>query len=155
MDGDMLGPIISVLVIGWVVKISLAHRRFSKVLKIQAELQNKLLDKFASSQELAEYLRSNGGTAFMAHLRSAVEERTSPYTRIFASAQWGIVLAFGGGALLLIHANVSSPDEGMVVVGGLALALGLGFLVSGGVAFVLSKSWGLINGHDHGLDVGR
>ena len=27
------------------------------------------------------------------------------------------------------------------------LALGVGFLLSGGVAYALSKSWGLINGH--------
>jgi hypothetical protein len=143
---DMAPMITSIgvfLVIGWIVKLSLAHRRFTRLAQLQYDLQAKLLDKFTSSQELAEYMRGDVGERF---LQSATVERSSPYTRILGSVQAGLVLLTGGVAFLALEGRISGADEAFAFLGTLGVALGVGFGLSAGVAYLLSKAWGLING---------
>lgn len=151
---EIVGPIVSLGVLAWVVRIWLAHRRFNKVVQLQADMQNKLLEKFDTSQELVEYLRTDGGAGFMETLRSAAEERTSPFARIFNSLQWGVALTFAGAALLFIQQQLRSQDEGTLILGTMCLAIGLGLLVSGAVAYALSRSWGLIDGRHRQSEAG-
>lgn len=72
------------------------HRR--ETMKIQNEMQIKLLDKFGSAQELANYLNSEAGQKF---LSSATIEQTKPYGRILGGITAGIVILLVGGSLLL------------------------------------------------------
>ena len=149
--GEFVGPVGTMIIIAWIVKISLAHRRFNKVVDVQADHQSKLLDKFGSSQELIDYLRSDPGTRFVEAMETASTERTTPYSRIFSSLQWGIILGLAGAAFLFIDGRISDGDPGFFVIGALGVPLGVGFLLSGAAAFPLSKSWGLINGNQDRL----
>jgi hypothetical protein len=114
-----------------------------KAMAIQAEFQSKLLDKFGTSPELLNYLQSDAGTR---SLQVPALERSNPYSRILGAVQTGIILGTLGAAFLFLEGRVAGGGEGFVIVGALGLALGVGFLASGMVAYTLSKSWGLING---------
>jgi hypothetical protein len=51
-----------------------------------------------------------------------------------------------GVAFLILRGKMTEADDAFVFLGTLGLALGLGFLFSAVATFVLSKSWGLVNG---------
>ena len=136
-------------IIGWIIRMVMIQKRQRRLVEIQAELQNKLLDKFSSTQEVLDYLHSDAGTRF---LHSATIERSNPYGRILASLQAGIILTLAGAAFLAMKAHIEGATEGFMFVGALGLAVGIGFLLSGAIAYYLSKSWGLINGHDSPLE---
>ena len=137
---EMMIPVFMFPMIGYIVYISLVNSRRLKMARMQAEVHGKLLDKFGSSQELVQYLESDAGKAF---LEPPAAVQVSPYRRILGSVQAGIILSLVGGVLLLMRDQ--EGIQGAVVGGGLLLALGLGFLISAGVSFRLSKAWGLLD----------
>ena len=72
----------------------------------------------------------------------------SPVGRILWSVQIGIVLALGGVGLYIARSNViDEAAQALAVVAELAIALGLGFVISALVAYALSKQLGLIEPH--------
>lgn len=114
----------------------------------QLQLHTRLIDKFGSSRELLDYLASDAGKKF---LTPATVQRTMPFRRILAAAQAGIVLTFVGVAFWLVRG--SFDQEGLraaTFLGGVTIALGLGFLCSAVVAHTLSRKWGLLNGNGAG-----
>jgi hypothetical protein len=139
----MIGSVSILIVLGWVVKLTLAHRRQIKLTQLQFELQTKLLDKFTTSQELSDYLKGDVGQRF---LESATVERSSPYARILGSIQASLVLLTGGAALLFLQGRIPDAEEAFVFLGTLGVALGVGFGLSAAIAYFLSKAWGVING---------
>ena len=138
--GEALIPVFMFPMIGYIVYICLTNSRRLKMARMQAEMHGKLLDKFGSSQELVQYLESDAGKAF---LEPPKEDRASPYRRILGSVQAGIILSLLGGVFLLMRNQEGVQGAGLA--GGLLLALGLGFLISAGVSFRLSKAWGLLD----------
>ena len=144
--GEILGPVAVVIVFGWIMKLYLGYRQQIKISQLQADMQNRLMDKFGSSQEMMEYLGSEAGERFM---KSATIERGSPYGKILGSIQSGVILTLAGVAALAFRAELGPGDEAALsfaFLGMLFLALGLGFLISSLAAYLLSKKWGVING---------
>lgn len=141
--GPMIGVVGIMVVIGWIVRIITTSRRQTKLAGLQAEMQEKLLDKFGSSEEVISYLESDAGRQF---LDTATFERTNPYKRILGSVQTGLILTLAGAAFLFLRGELTEADDAFVFLGALGLALGLGFILSAVATFVLSKSWGLVNG---------
>ncbi len=129
------------LLVGWIVWVVSNTKRRSKSETSQAEIHAKLLDKFGSSQELFAYLQSEAGQRF---LQPPLSETKSPFGRILSSIRWGVTLSFLGIGLLITSMYAPEP-EAPVFLGIIALALGLGFLVSSGISYALSKSWGLFD----------
>jgi len=140
---SVIGPVGVLLVLGWILKLFLTHRRRVKLSQLQYDMQGKLLDKFSSTQELAAFLQGDSGERF---LQSATVERSDPHLRILGSIQACLVLLAGGVACLALEGRITGADEAFAFLGTLGVALGIGFGLSGGVAYLLSKSWGLING---------
>jgi hypothetical protein len=130
-----------------VVRAVLANRHLMRESEVRLQLHTRLIEKFGTSPELVEYLRSDAGRAF---LTPPPAEKAAPYRRILGSAQAGIVLAFVGGAIWALRGGDPHQAEraafAMSVFGGIILALGLGFLASSALAYVLSARWGLFNG---------
>ena len=86
------------------------------------------------------YAQSDAGRQFV---RSIDQERTTPYNQILKGAQAAVVFIFFGLGMLRLHAwNIG--DDGSLVFGTLALALGLGFGVAAAVSYFLSRSFGLL-----------
>ena len=133
------------LAIGWTVKIVLNHRRVLKLSALQAEMQEKTMEKLGGEGEVLEFLRSDLGFKFT---DVAPAERKYPYAKILGSIQIGIVLLLAGPALLLLRGSVAGAFEAFSFLGVLGIALGVGFLLSSAISWRLSKSWGLVNGNE-------
>ena len=140
----MIGSVAFIWVVGWIIKVISNNRKTFRMATMQAELQSKLLDKFSSSPELLEYLQSDASKGF-AELVPA-EARPNPYDKILGSVQVGIVLLMAGLACMFLRDQISDGFEAFTFLGALGSALGVGFLLSAAIAFLLSKKWGIING---------
>jgi hypothetical protein len=133
----------------WILRTALEHRRWNKMMQAQSDSHAKLLDKFGSSQELLAYVESDAGKKF---LETPVLETTSqrgiavPYSRILWSVQVGIIAAVFGFGILMLRSKAPNSDSelGFQVFGTLVTTLGVGFLVSGGVSYVLARYMGLL-----------
>lgn len=141
----------------WILRTILDNRRWYKMVKVQTETHAKLLDRFGSSQDMLAYMSSEAGKRF---LESPIFEgqrqqvSTMPFGRILWSTQIGIIGAFLGAGILFLRGRVPAnqdADTGLLIFGTLILALGIGFLVSGGVSYVLAKYFGLFERHDVSL----
>ena len=126
---------------GFVVWMIFTTVRRYKTTKLQADIQNKLIDKFGSSQELLDYVQSETARQF---LNALIVEKKMPYGRILAAVQAGVLLTFFGSALLFLRSRVSDAQEGFLVFGTLFVTLGVGFACSAGISYFLSKSFGLL-----------
>jgi hypothetical protein len=135
-------PVIAVFsTISWVAWVLFSSIRRYKVAQLQADIQGRLLQRFDSPSTLLGYAQSEAGSQF---IRSMEMDRTTPYNQILKGVQAGIVFIFFGAGMLRLHAwNIG--DEGPLVFGTLALALGLGFGVAAGVSYFLSRSFGLLS----------
>ncbi len=113
--------------------------------RLRYDTQSKLLERFGTSEELLAYLKSDPGQQF---LESAELERTNPYSRILRAFTAGILLVSVGWAFLALRGpGAGSANSEVVVVGTLLTSLGVGFLLSGGLSYFLSRSWGLLQRH--------
>lgn len=146
---DDIAPILILPVmfatVAFIVWVVVNNRRRRDIMQAQTEMQTKLLDKFGSAQELANYLNSEAGQKFVT---SATIEQTKPYGRILGGLTAGIVILLFGLASLSLRPAMPNPDGVLVVTvtGTVSAALGLGFLLASDAAYVLSKNWGLFNG---------
>jgi hypothetical protein len=132
----------------WILRTVLDNRRWNKMVKVQTETHAKLLDRFASSQEMLAYMQSDAGKKFLETPVFEGQRRqvsTLPFSRILWSVQIGIIAAVFGIGVLFLRGRVSpDADMGFQVFGTLTLTLGIGFLVSAGVSYVLAKHFGLL-----------
>jgi hypothetical protein len=143
-ESIVLGPSLF-LVIGWIVWTIFSSIRRYKIAKFQADVQARLLHQLDSSQSLLAYVETPAGKQFVKDLSTEKVEPSSPYRRILTSTQVGITLAVFGAALLFLRSRVSGDPEGLMIFGTLALALGIGFGLSGAATYFLSRSFGLLD----------
>jgi hypothetical protein len=134
----------------WLLRMLLQNRRWNRIFKVQTEIHTKLLDKLGGSQELFAYLGTEAGKRFMelAPIATALESPQrpgllSPITRILAPLQLGIVSTLAGISLLFIKGYFKDSGA-LLFVGTMALALGIGFIISAGVSWLLAQRLGLI-----------
>jgi hypothetical protein len=146
MGGDTI-PVIAVFsTISWVAWVLFSSIRRYKVAQLQADIQSTLMQRFDSPNTLLGYAQSDAGSQFIKSMSMEID-RSTPYNQILKGVQAGIVFIFLGGGLLRLHAwNIG--DEGPLVFGTLALALGLGFGVAAAVSYFLSRSFGLLSRQD-------
>ena len=127
------------------------HRRWLRASKAQTELNNKLIDRFSASNDLLAYLESSHGKALTESLlprASAPHGIDAPLGRIFGSLRSGSVLAFAGLGLLFISNRLRDDwwvvAPGIFAIGTVVLMIGLGFLASSAISFILSRRLGLV-----------
>lgn len=122
-------------------------RKQKRKLQAQMDLHQRLLDKFGSAPEFVQFLQTEGGERL---LGSLAEEPANPKQKILGSLQFGIIVfALGIAFYVLAWVLKSQPSDmhlHFFIFGTLALALGVGFVLSAGIAYRLSKAWKLING---------
>ena len=144
------------LVIAWLVTTLLNHRRWLRLSKIQNEVHNKLLDRFAGTNELMSYVQSPAGRRFLEAAPIALDDASekpvsAPLSRILWSVQAGIVLVIGGlGFQYVSRRAVEEISQGLWTMGVLATAFGLGFIAAGAFSFIMSRRLGLLESASRG-----
>jgi hypothetical protein len=136
-------------VMTYLARSVMEHRRWLHASKVQTDAHNKLFDRMSSNDELLAYIQSPAGQRFLTST-SVVEPESraigAPIGRILWSMQMGVVLALAGVGLWVGKVNVIEElAETMQVVGTLAIAVGIGFIVSALLSWALSHRLGLIH----------
>jgi hypothetical protein len=136
--------------IAWLVTTMLNHRRWLRTSRVQTEVHNKLLDRFAGTNELLAYIETPAGRRFLEAAPIPVEAGSdrpisAPLNRILWSVQAGIILVIGGlGFQYVSRRVIEDVAQGMWTLGVLATAFGLGFIGAGAFSYVMSRRLGLL-----------
>ena len=124
----------------WVSSVN--NKRREVEARTQAEVHNRLLEKFGSSKEFIEFMQTDGGKSFLKPV--VVANPAAPYRKILASVTAGVILSMFGIALLVLNATAFHHEDGMLGGGVVFLMIGLGFVISAAISYRLSKAWGLL-----------
>jgi hypothetical protein len=136
--------------LGALVRGAIAHRRWLRQSRVQTEVHTKILDRLQSNEDLLAYIQSAAGQRFLQSGPSPLPDAEpravgAPYGRIFWSAQVGVVLVALGLGLWRVATGVPSEiAPAFNAMGIIATAIGVGSLVSGGISYVLSSRFGLL-----------
>jgi hypothetical protein len=136
-------------VLVWLIHILLENRRWGRIFKLQTEVHGKLMDRFATSQELLSYMNSEVGTRFLEATPITVGfERKlpvpSPVARVLTPLQIGVVMTLLGAGLLFLRHSIPEASAPLLVFGTVMLMPGLGFIISAGITWVLARHLGLM-----------
>ncbi len=141
----------------WLVKTVVEYRRWNRMSKVHTEVNNKLLDRFSNNEDLLAYIQTPAGRNFVEAAPLPVEAARpvgAPLSRILWSVQIGVVLAAGAlGLLYISNQVVAEVSQPLYAIGVVALTVGVGFIVSAGASYVLSRQLGLLQPST--LDTGR
>ena len=142
-----LGMAVGLLV--WLTRTIVDYRRWSRLAKVQTDVHTKILDRFTANEDLLAYIQSPAGSKFLESspikLDAGPRSVGAPLARILWSVQGGLVLLAGGIGLLVVSGRVANDvSQGIQALGVLAIALGLGFVVSAAISFLISRKLGLI-----------
>jgi hypothetical protein len=144
------GALILIGVLGWLIRTLIDYRRWLRLSRIQTDVHTKLLDRFTNNEDLLAYMQTSTGRRFLESAPIPIDAGPrvlgAPVGRILWSVQAGVVLAMGGAGLSYVSGRVvEEMREPLFVVGSLAMALGLGFIVSSVIAFLLARQLGLMD----------
>ena len=139
----------------WGIRVLLENRRWTKTFHQQSEAHNRLIEKFGTSEELLNYMRSEAGKRILESgpipLKANGFEWNSPLARVLTPLQFGAVFTMVGvGFLILMYASETNQTldlgrpGGFLVFGILALMLGLGLIISAGVSWLFARHLGLL-----------
>jgi hypothetical protein len=153
--GGFLAFLTIVSVIIWLVRAGIDYRRWLRAIRIQTDAHMKVVDRLASNEDLMVYLQSPAGQRFLSSSPVAIDATpqavSAPLNRILWSVQAGVVLTASGIGLWFARQNViEEAAQPLYVIAILAIALGIGFVVSALLSYGLSRQLGLINaGSNH------
>ena len=144
--------ILGVLV--WLARSAIEYRRWLRATTIQTDAHMKLVDRLASNEDLLAYMQSSAGQRFLSSSPAALDvvprSVGAPLNRILWAVQAGVVLAAAGAGLWLAKANVvEEAAQVLQVLSLLAMALGVGFVVSALLSYALSRQFGLMEPPTH------
>jgi hypothetical protein len=142
----------------WLIRTAVDYRRWGRLTKVQAEAHTKLLDRFTGNDELLAYVQSPAGAKFLQSTPISLDgeprQMGAPLSRILWSLQAGVVLAIVGIGLHLVANRLEASyiargyqpgsAEEFFVLAVVVTALGVGFLASAGMSYLLSKRLGLL-----------
>jgi len=150
MEGLSIFAVLALVtgVLTWLVRTLIEHRRWSRVSKVQAEVHNKLMDRFTANEDLLAYIQTPAGKRFLESapiaLDGAPRAVSAPVGRILWSVQVGLVLAAAGFGLEYVSGSIEKTvSQPLFAMGVLAISIGIGFVVSAIVSYVLSRRLGL------------
>jgi hypothetical protein len=141
----------SLVALTWLIRYVVTHRRWIRATKLQADMQNRLLERFTSSGELLAYVQSPAGRNVLGgvppvELDTAAAPLAAPFSRILWSLQAGLVIVSAGVGLLIIRRYVlDEVSQVMLVMGTLAVSLGIGFALASAASYMLSHRLGLFD----------
>jgi hypothetical protein len=134
--------------LAWVIRTVIEQKRWNRLSRTQNEVHNKILDRFSTSAELLDYIKTPPGAKFLESapipLHSDGAPQNAPLTRVMWSVQIGIVVAAGSLGMLLVSSQFDKDSaQGMFALGMIGVSIGLGFIASAVVSVLLSRRLGL------------
>jgi len=145
--GGMVALAIVLSVFIWLVRAVIEHRRWLRLSRVQAEVHAKVMDRLTTNEDLLAYVQTPAGRRFLesAPFEHAPRTHSAPVNSILWSLQGGVVLIALGIGLWSVQGNViREVAEGLYVIGVVAAALGVGFVVSALMAYLISSRLGLV-----------
>ncbi len=142
--------ILAMSLIAYLIRMFMDTRRWARWTKVQTEAHTKLLDRFSGNEDLLRYINSPAGSKFLQSSPMLMEPAprgnvTAPLSRILWSVQGGIVvIAVGIGLEIISQQNSYPVQKPLHSLGVLAMALGIGFVISAIISFGISHRLGLI-----------
>jgi len=139
----------------WLTHVLLENRRWNRIFQLQTDVHGKLIERFATSQEVLTYMGTDAGKRFLEATPIAVgferqQPVPSPVARVLTPLQIGIVMTLLGAGLIALRHSVPNGDATLLVVGTVVMMPGLGFIISAGITWVLGRRLGLMpNGGTH------
>ena len=109
--------------------------------RAQFDLQRRMLERFGSGAEFGAFLESGSGRKFLEAISSDAHTQAA---HIFGSIQKGAIFTLIGVVGFCVVASDPAHLKPIAVLSGIALAIGLGFLISAFATYRLSKQWGLL-----------
>jgi heme/copper-type cytochrome/quinol oxidase subunit 3 len=147
----MLGFIAAVAALAWMIRSALDYRRWLRAIKIQTDAHTKIVDRLASNEDLLAYMQSPVGQRFLSSspafpsAESVPPTMIAPFNRILWSVQAGVVLATAGiGLWFAKNGIIDEVAQPLHVIAILAIALGVGFVLSALASYTLSRQLGLV-----------
>ena len=144
----LFGISISIFTFTWLIRRVIEHRRWSRLARVQADVHNKLLDRFQSNEDVLRYIQTSSGRKFLeaAPIPLDAEPRavSAPVNRMLWSIQAGVILGAAGIGLEIVSMNVEKEvASALSALGVLAIAIGAGFIVAAAVSYILSRRLGI------------
>ena len=136
----------------WLIRLLLDYRKWLRLSKTQTEVHTKLLDRFATNDDLLAYIQTPSGRRFLDSAPITLDSEparavSAPINRILWSVQVGVILAAGAAGLMFVSGRqIPEIGQPMSALGSIGMALGTGFVVSAFISYLLSKRFGLVNG---------
>jgi hypothetical protein len=135
--------------LAWLVRTIIDQKRWNRLSRTQSEVHNKILDRFGTTAELLEYVKSPAGTKFLESapipLHSEPVTNNPSMTRVLWSIQIGVVVSAAAIGMLLVSARYSGETgQGLFAMGVIGLCIGFGFAGSAAVSIFLSRRLGLL-----------
>jgi hypothetical protein len=133
----------------WLIRTLVDYRRWNRLAKVQTDVHTKILDRFTGNDDMLAYIQSPAGSKFLQSspitLDAGPRSVGAPLGRILWSIQGGVVLIAAGIGFQVISMRLGNDaSQPLHALGVLGIALGLGFLVSAIISFVISQRLGLI-----------
>jgi hypothetical protein len=140
----MFAFILIAFFVAWVLKAFIEQKRWSRLSQTQSEVHNKILDRFGTSAELLEYIKSPSGSKFLESapipLQADTAAPNAAASRVLWSVQIGIVVAAGAAGLLIVSNRFADDfGRGLFAMGVIAFSIGAGFIISAAVSMLLSR----------------
>jgi len=150
--GFLAGFLTVICLIYALLRQAIEYRRWRRQIQVQTDIHTKLLDRMTNNQELLAYIETSAGRRFldvpMPLMASAQVPALSlaPVARILWSVQIGVVVVAAGIGFWIARTSVDDVDLASVfqVMGSLAIAVGVGFVLSAILSWALSQRMGLI-----------
>ena len=146
MTGLFVLAIISIIigVLTWLIRTLVEQRRWSRLARVQAEVHGKLLERFSTNEELLRYIDTPAGRRFLESAPIPVEsgprQVSAPIGRILWSIQTGMVVAAAGLGLQWVSSGVDKDAaQPLYALGIVALCVGIAFVLSAVVSFIVSR----------------
>jgi len=131
--------------IGYVVQIAVTNWSRRQHVKAIMTFNTHVLDRLGSATDFGAFAQTEAGAQLMRGLTAVEPPSMAPERRILSSVQTGIVLlSLGLGLFYLARSSGVSNHGEFTVFAAIGLSLGIGFLLSAGVSYQLSRVLGLL-----------
>ncbi|HWW61711.1 MAG TPA: hypothetical protein VN181_10125, partial [Thermoanaerobaculia bacterium] len=145
---EFLVALTVVLAFAWLIRTLIEHRRWSRLARVQSEVHNKILDRFGSSEELLQYIKTPAGSKFLESAPITVYSdqapQNVPMARVLWSIQLGVVIAAASIGMVIVSRQLAGEGaQALFALGVIAFSIGVGFIASALVSLFMSRRLGL------------